>query len=188
MLIFVYKYIGKNLYMFQQGAHNSSLVTLSHEHLVTMAPDVTFIHTFPGSVKSGIGRDASGMFKILKSVFGVFGPLLDVPNLETGERHLFMATSARYRGKQQRVNEDKNRSGGDGDGVPLLIDDGVAVQAVRGVDGQVGSGTYSLNWNGESANRRVERLMANYKEKGIVDQIWRHVEGEFERITGSTAM
>jgi len=172
--------------MFQQGAHNSSLVTLSHEHLVAIAPDVTFVHTFPGSVKSGIGRDAAGMFKILKSIFVIFAPILDVPNLETGERHLFIATSARYKCGQQK--DDGNNKTSSGDGVPLLIEDGTIEQAGRGVNGQVGSGTYSLNWNGESASSKVERLIAKYKEEGTVNQVWRHVESEFERITGSTAI
>lgn len=169
--------------MFQQGAHNSSLVTLSHSHLVTIAPDVTFVHTFPGSVKSGIGRDAAGLFKILKSIFGVFGPLLDVPNLETGERHLYIATSASYRCKQQHSKEVN--LGSNGDGVPLFAEDGVTEKVARGTDGQEGTGAYSLNWNGESAGSKVENLIAKYKEEGIVDQVWKHVEGEFERITGS---
>lgn len=184
-LIFIARSSGKNLYMFQQGAHNSTLVTLSHEHLVTMAPNVTFIHTFPGSVKSGIGRDATGMFKILKSAFAILAPLLDVPNLETGERHLFMATSARYRCRQQQNDKDSKESSSDG---VSLLKDGSVAQVARGVNGEIGSGAYSLNWNGESASSKIEKLVERYRKEGMIEQIWRHVEGEFERITGSIAI
>jgi hypothetical protein len=47
---------GRKVPMLSQRGHTSSLVTLSLEALAKKAPDVSFIHDFPGPVKSGIGR------------------------------------------------------------------------------------------------------------------------------------
>ena len=91
--------------------------------------------------------------------------------VECGERHLFLATSARF----QPRNFD-----GDG-GVP--VSEGVEV--ARGTNGEVGSGVYSVGWDGTSASGTVEELLAGYRDKGMVEDIWRHAESEFDRITRS---
>jgi len=65
-------------------------------------------------------------------------------------------------------------------GIPLP--DGVAV--ARRTNGETGSGVYSVDWDGESARPKVERLLAQYRKAGMVEQVWRHNEEEFNRITG----
>lgn len=161
--------------MLSQRGHASSLITLSLEALAKKAPDVSFIHDFPGPVKSNIARDTKGaaMF-ILKAVFMVIGPLIYIPNQESGERHLFLATSARY----------PARTGGNTvPGVPLS--GGVAV--ARGTDGKSGSGVYSVDWDGESAGPKVEELLAKFRKEGMVEKVWKHTEEEYKRITGLEA-
>ena len=78
--------------------HASSLVTLSLEALAKKAPDVTFIHDFPGPVKSNFLRGGQGAaIFVLNGVFKVLSPMMTFySNQECGERHLFLATSARY--------------------------------------------------------------------------------------------
>jgi hypothetical protein len=150
--------------------HAASLVTMSHEALAKRAPDVSFVHDFPGPVKSGIGRGATGavMF-IMKAVFTVLGPLFYIPNEESGERHLFFATSAMY---------PAGTGGEKAPGVP----GGVAV--ARGTNGEIGGGVYSINQNGESAGPKVEELLAKMRKEGVVEKLWKHTEGEYKRITG----
>ena len=155
-----------------QCGHVSSLVTLSLEALAKKAPGVSFVHDFPGSVKSGIARGTKGPLWItIKAVFKVIGPLIYIPTEESGERHLFFATSARY------------PAGIGGDtalGVPLA--GGVAV--ARGTDGESGSGVYSIDQNGESAGPKTEELLAKFRKEGMVEKVWNHTEEEFQRITG----
>jgi ABC-type sugar transport system substrate-binding protein len=123
--------------MLSQRGHASSLVTSTLEALAKKAPDVSFIHGFSGPVKSGIVRGAKGaaMF-LIKVVFMVIGPLIFIPNEESGERHLFLATSARY---------PAGMGGDAAPGVPLA--GGVAV--ARGTSGEAGNGVYSVDWGGE---------------------------------------
>jgi hypothetical protein len=111
---------------------------------------------------------------MLKAVFMVIGPLIYIPNQESGERHLFLATSARY----------PARTGGNTvPGVPLA--GGVAV--ARGTDGKSGSGVYSVDWDGESAGPKVEELLAKFRKEGMVEKVWKHTEEEYKRITGLEA-
>jgi hypothetical protein len=143
---------------------------MSHEALAKRAPDVSFVHDFPGPVKSGIGRGATGaVVFIIKAVFTVLGPLVYIPNEESGERHLFFATSAMY------------PAGAGGEKAPGVAG-GVAV--ARGTNGEIGSGVYSINQNGESAGPKVEELLAKMRKEGVVEKLWKHTEEEYKRITG----
>lgn len=156
--------------------HASSLVTLSLEALADKAPDVTFIHNFPGPVKSNLLRGGQGAaIFTLNIAFKAIAPMMTwYSNQECGERHLFLATSARY---PARSNEDATS------GVPLTGEVAVA----RGTNGKSGSGVYSVNLEGESSGSKVEELLANFRKEGVVGKFWKHIEEEFKRITGLEA-
>ncbi len=163
--------------LFQQRGHASSIVTLSLETLAKKAPDVSFIHNFPGPVRSGIARGTKGaMMFIFTTLFKIFGPLFYIPTIETGERHVFLATSARY--------PAGSTSGDAASGVSLA--DGVAV--ARGTSSEIGSGIYSVDQEGESAGPIVEELLAKLRTQGMVDMVWKNIEDEFMRITGKLAI
>jgi hypothetical protein len=150
--------------------HAASLVTLGLEGLAKQAPDVSFIHGFPGAVRSNIARDLKGVaYLMITGVYKVIGRWVFIPEEEVGERHLFLATSAMYKARD-----------GAADGVKL----GEGVSIARGVDGKVGSGVYSIQQNCESAVPEVEKLLAGFKKEGLVEKVWEHTEGEFKRITG----
>lgn len=89
---------GRKVPVLSARGHASSLVTLSLEALAKKAPNVTFIHDFPGPVKSNFLRGGQGAaIFILNGVFKVISPMMSFySNQECGERHLFLATSARY--------------------------------------------------------------------------------------------
>jgi len=111
--------------MLSQRGHVSSFVTLSLEALAKKAPDVTFIHNFPSTVKTNLSRGAKGAaIVVLNAAFKVIGPMIYIPNQECGERHLFLATSVRY---------PAGVSGDAASEVPLA--GGVAV--VKGTSGKV---------------------------------------------------
>ena len=151
--------------------HGSSLITLSLEALAKQAPDVAFIHDHPGPVKTNLVRGGEGVaIFILSVVIKILGPIVNIPIQECGDRHLFLATSARY---------PPGPGGESASGVPLA--DGVAI--ARGIDGKNGSGVYSVNWEGESSGPKVEALLAKLREEGTVDTVWKDSEKEFKRIT-----
>jgi hypothetical protein len=93
--------------------------------------------------------------------------LLSIPERESGERHLFFATSARYQAKE-----------GVDEAVPL----GKGVEVARGIDGVEGSGVYSADQVNEGAGPAVEELLEKFKEEGLVEKVWGMIEEEYDRI------
>ncbi|KAF9531936.1 hypothetical protein CPB83DRAFT_891274 [Crepidotus variabilis] len=152
--------------------HLASIITLSLEAMAKSAPDVSFIHEFPGPVKSNLGKDASGFLPFaMRAFFAVVGPFVFIPEEELGHRHLHILTSAKYPGS---TGEEATA------GVPLPDGNSVA----RGTNGVNGSGVYSIDWDGESANPKVELVLANHREAGMTTKLMAHTEEEFKRITG----
>ena len=157
--------------LLSRRGHVGSLTTLSLEALAKKAPDVTFIHDFPGPVRSNVARSGQGPAVFaLKMVFKIIGPMFYIPTQESGERHLFLATSARYPAGTS-VNAASR--------VPLTGE----VTVARGTSGEIGSGVYSVDWDGESSGTKVEKLLAEFRKEGMVEKVWNHIEGEFKRIT-----
>ena len=128
------------------------------------------MHDYPGTVNTPLLSHVEGVMGVLvRAIVYIVGYWRFVPIEECGERQLYLATSGRY--PPAKV--------GGRDGVPL----GDGVDLARGTTGEVGSGLYSVGWDGASASPAVEKLLAGYRDDGIVDQIWQHGESEFDRIT-----
>ena len=111
---------------------------------------------------------------VLKGVFAVIGPFVSMPHEECGERHLFLATSARY---PPSTGVEANAG--------VAVEKGLTV--ARGTKGESGSGVYSVNAKGESAGPKVEQLLARFRKDGVVEKVWDSTVGEFNRITGTEA-
>ena len=152
--------------------HLCTLITLGLESVAKLAPEVSFVHDYPGTVNTSLpGRVEGVLGMLLRAYIYVAGYWICVPIEECGERHLYLATSARY--PPASVGSDG------GSGVPL----GDGVDLARGTTGQVGNGMYSVGWDGTSASPEVEKLLAGYREKRMVEEVWQHTESEFNRIT-----
>ncbi|GAD97834.1 hypothetical protein PVAR5_6516 [Paecilomyces variotii No. 5] len=162
---------GENLSMLTGRPHLSSLMTFSLEALAKFAPEVSFVHDYPGPVKTGIGRELPW---ILRAAFGVILPFIQIPIEESGERHLFLSTSSRY--EPNGVADGQKASG-----VPLIE----GIKVAEGTDGKIGSGVYSVDWDCETCGPKVTALLAKMREEGCVEKVWKHTEGEFKRITGN---
>jgi hypothetical protein len=153
--------------------HLSSVFTLSLEALAEKAPQVSFIHNFPGNVKTTFFRDGESIvMAFLKAIGTLLGPLFYISNEECGERHVFLATSARFPAAA--------KSGDVASGVPLS--DGIAV--AKGTNGEVGSGVYSVDWKGESTGPKVEKLLAKLRREGAGEKVWADQEEQYKRIAG----
>lgn len=169
---------GKTMSMLKIRGHLVSMTDMALEILAEQAPEVTFINDYPGAVKTGIGRDSNTLLAwFMTIVLMIIGPLIYIPIRESGERHLFFATSAKY---PPRVRFDAAAEGSSG--VPLSE----GVEVASGTDGNVGSGVYSIHWKGEHAGPKVVKLLAGLREQGMAQKVWTHTVGEFDRIVGST--
>jgi hypothetical protein len=150
--------------------HLTTLISLGLEAVAKQAPNVSFVHDFPGAVKTALfDRSTRVLHIVMRTYFAVFGRWICVPIEECGERHLYLATSARY-------------PAGSGQSRAVPVGDGVEV--AQGTTGQVGSGVYSTLWDCENSPSAVIQLLAEYRDKGMVDAVWKHTEDEFNRIIG----
>lgn len=148
--------------------HLTTLITLSHEALATRAPSVSFIQVFPGAVKTALFDRMSGWVGfVMRNLMNLAGNWFLVPIQESGERNVFLSTSAAFPAAEE---------GNDG----IRVVDGVHV--AKGTDGTVGSGVYSLDYDGTEAGQSVMDLLGEYREERMVERVWEHAQAEFERI------
>lgn len=159
-------------------AHTASMTTLALESLAFEAPDVTFVHSFPGLVRTNLARDvrAASAMGLVKAVFKVVGPIVTVPVAEAGERQLFLATSGRFPARSVYGVDPAVTAG-------VGCRDGVGV--ARGSDARVGSGVYSVNCDGEPQAEKVEEAVQRLRDQDLVRRLWLHTVAEFVRVTGS---
>ncbi|ROW07207.1 hypothetical protein VMCG_03940 [Cytospora schulzeri] len=161
--------------------HASTMMTLGLEALAKDAPDIAFLHAFPGSVKTNLIRgDEGAMMQVMGYLFkvmAVFRTRAYIPTEEVGERHTFYCTSARFPSR----NGDGRR-----DALGIALPSGMSV--ARGVDGEVGSGVYSVDTYGESADAAVEEVLAGYRRSGTAERLWAYTESEWKRVTGSVSL
>jgi len=138
--------------------------SLAVSHLAASHPRTTFIHSFPSVVKTNIMRDVNLLIKGL--VLGLFSSVLSawtVPLEESGERHLYAATSGAY--------------------PPVGRQGPVGVYTATGADGVTGSGAYLLHWDGSTPNKK-EKLLREYRLSGVEDQVWEHTLEVFDKVCG----
>lgn len=151
----------------------ASIQTLLLEKMAKQAPEVSFVHTVPGVVKSGISREAQGfVLNIQLAISKLLAPWIATSPDEAGERHTFAATSARYPPAQ-----DSARSAG-------VSPSSGTITTARGTNGQIGGGVYSINNKDETALPKVEELLAKFREDGTAEKVWDHLAADFKRATG----
>ncbi|PKS05717.1 hypothetical protein jhhlp_007546 [Lomentospora prolificans] len=150
--------------------HFCSMITFSLEILAKKAPEVSFMHVYPGPVKTDLGKDMGGIgMKAFGAVFSLVAPLFCIPFDEAGERETFLATSGRYPPRTVR----------DAQGVPLSSSNEVA----KGTDGKTGTGVYSVGYDGSVLSDATVKLLAKLREEGVPERLWDHTEREFKRVT-----
>lgn len=104
--------------------------------------------------------------KIFSPLFALFA----VSAEETGQRHLFIATSGLFP-PSKPAEGGKFASG---------VTAPKGVEIARGEDGKVGSGGYLVNWDCEVTGKN--ELLKGYREKGVGKTVWEHTMGIFERV------
>lgn len=98
------------------------------------------------------------LFKAAMGVVAFLATPWAVPLQESGERHLYAATSSDY--------------------MPRLRE---AVSSTLSGSGEKGAGAYLLNWDGEKMEKKI---METYRENGVGVKVWEHTMEVFEKICG----
>lgn len=150
----------KNDFTLQNCArHASTMNNFTLEHFAQTHPDTSFVHAYPSMVNTGVMR---GLGSTINAVMKVAGVLLKpfMVNLgESGERHLFAATAPRFAPKAKSAGVQDVAKGG---------------------DDVKGSGSYQLNWDGESLPD--SRGAATMRAEGAGKRIWTHTDEVFRKI------
>lgn len=141
------------------GAHASLMGDFFLEGMAQQHPHTSFVHAYPSGVATGLMRELP-FARVLSAVGSVVLHAFMVPIQESGERHLFAATSERFPPKEH------------GEGME-------EVSAV-GSEGARGSGCYWVSWDGEvfPANKKLEKT----RRQGAVEKVRQHTEEVFTRV------
>ncbi|KAK4565749.1 hypothetical protein LTR86_003598 [Recurvomyces mirabilis] len=145
-------------------AHCVIMTDFMVEQLAERHPDVSFSHSYPGTVKTGIVNQLTGPVKLaVKVLYAVMTPwILNV--MESGERHFFQITNECYPPKR----------GSSSCGVPAPEE----ATPMKGSNGEVGSGAYLLDWDCKSAGD--VKILDKYRELGLPQKVWDHTLAIFE--------
>ncbi|OJJ47302.1 hypothetical protein ASPZODRAFT_142044 [Penicilliopsis zonata CBS 506.65] len=143
------------------GWHASLMGDFFLESMAGNYPHTSFVHAYPSGVATGVLRELPAG----RALSAILTPLLRpfmVPLEESGERHLFAATSGRFPPKAE---------GGE------ATEGDVAV----GSDGTRGSGCYWVSWDGEvfPPNKKLETTRA----QGAAEKVVQHTEEVFKQHT-----
>lgn len=152
--------------------HTCTMNTLALEELASSHPSISCVHVFPGLVITpafaAFSEDWSFPLRFLfRQAVLPFVKLFTISLQESGERHLFHATSARYPPAGVR----------DPPGGGVALPNGVEV--AKGADWKEGSGCYLLNWDGETVGDK--KLLEEYRKRNMGKKIWEHTQEVFDR-------
>ncbi|KAK6811789.1 hypothetical protein RU639_012348 [Aspergillus parasiticus] len=156
----------KSWTIMKAGMYAATLNSLAAEHLATLYPSISFVHVFPGIVRTPLMNKTMG--SIAGSIVSFLSRPMSISPQESGERHVFISTSAAY---PPAAPEDPTNAG-----VPLV--EGVKTSVAS--TGKIGGGSYILNYDG--ANAAKERLMSGYRAEDFPKKIWAHTLETFKKV------
>ncbi|KAI9849119.1 MAG: hypothetical protein M1837_005349 [Sclerophora amabilis] len=142
------------------ATHAGTMNSFAAEELAAANSSTTYIHAYPGFVKTNLSRGLGPIMKAATEGILMLVKPWSVPLGESGERHLYAATSKSYPPKSQPEES-----------------------AVVGSAGEKGSGAYLISWDGTPCGK--DKIMKEYRTQGVGRQIWEHTLDEFHRICGS---
>ncbi len=158
---------------FKARGHLASMITKANNVMARRAPDVSFVHNYPGAVKTTFGKDVKGVMAVARWLFIVLSPLFfnyQTP-AECGAFQLYIATSARF-----------PPAAGNAAGVPLSS----GLHIARGTDGKPGSGSYTINFDSENVSLGVDKHLAEANADGAEERLWAHIMDEIKQATGKS--
>ena len=137
--------------------HAATMNSFAAEELAAANPRTSFIHNEPGLVKTNLARGLGPVLKVVSGALMFVATPWVVPFQESGERHLYEATSNSY--PPVSVSEES---------------------AVIGSNGVKGSGAYLLSWDGAPCG--AASIMEKHRSNDAGKLIWKHTLEVFERV------
>ena len=140
------------------AVHSATMLTLAYEHLARENPRISFVHAFPAFVATPIfSKGSNGLLHlvmrwIVQPLANLFATSVD----EAGARALFYSTSDRY-----------------------SVSDGM-VPLAEGMEKSPKSegGIFLSNEKSESLDN--EKILADFRARGVDEQVWRHTMEIFD--------
>lgn len=166
-------------------SHVTSMITLTLLAIARAAPSVSFVHNYPGTVDTAITRRLTGsVSSVTKVPPAPVKAVLKIPIDEAGERQLYLTTSARLPPRDVGAISG-NTLGGAADNMIALSE---GMPTAIGADGTPGGGVYSVDYEAEGTSERVQGVVRGFESDGTAEMVWKHVQDEFVRVTGSTVI
>ncbi|RAK84728.1 short-chain dehydrogenases/reductase [Aspergillus costaricaensis CBS 115574] len=153
----------------KSNTYAATLNSLAIEHLATAHPTVSFLHVFPGIVRTPLMNTTFGNFG--GAILSFLSRPISITPEESGERNLYLSTSAAY---PPATPKDPSHLG-----VPLVK----GVDTASASTGKIGGGSYILKYDGSNATR--EKLMADYRARSFPGKVWDHTLETFKRVLRS---
>jgi hypothetical protein len=154
--------------------HTTTMHTLAFEHLAKSNPSVSFIHAYPGWVRTDIlgnlftpkpGAWYGTIFALFRWMAAWGLKVFGISAEESGERQVFHATSSRYPSKIT---------------IEARVVDAEKVEASEFTECSVpGNGVYRLSWDGEGVSD--DNVLGPYRKEGLPEKIWDHTVELFDR-------
>ena len=148
------------------ACHAITMTDFAFEELAEQNPSTSFVHTYPGVVKTGFNKNAAPLLKAATSLLYMLLSHWTVDIDESGERHLFAATSEMY--------PPKRAGGGKAAGA--------AENVMKGSSGEVGSGAYLVGSGNEF--RGNEKALTTLRGQGARKIIFEHTMETYKLIRG----
>ncbi|KAJ5542644.1 hypothetical protein N7461_008647 [Penicillium sp. DV-2018c] len=139
--------------------HAITMTSLSMEELASAHPSTSFVHAYPGIVKTSLARDRGFLMKTALSAVMVMLTPFTVPLEESGERNLYAATNPSF--SPRGLNAD---------------------DAAIGSDGVRGSGAYLVGC--DSGIVSDQKTLQRYREDGTRGKVWKHTLDIFQSFCG----
>lgn len=138
--------------------HTITMTSLSMEELAKAYPLTSFVHEYPSVVKTGIFRGLGPITRTAVNMLSFLAKPFFVPLDESGERHLYAATSPRFPPRGTKEITD----------------------VAPGSDGEKGSGAYLLNWDGNDNGNG--KALQELRKNDAGNSVWKHTLETFESI------
>ncbi|RFU25717.1 hypothetical protein B7463_g10615, partial [Scytalidium lignicola] len=167
---------GREISVTRNRDYIASMTTLALDKLSQESPDISWIHDWPGFVKSGLWHSMPGILGVVvRIIMPILGFFSYMKPEECGQHQVFMATSARF-----PPASSEGSSHGLANGVGLVDD----LSPAESINGKLGGGMYSVNEHGDAIVEKILNLLVNYKKDGTQDKVWQYTMETFRRVTG----
>lgn len=151
--------------MRKAAIHAVDMKDFAFEEAARKYRTTSFVHAFPGIVKTGFMKETGFLARFgTKIAYAVLSPW-SVDITESGERHLYAATSGVYPAREN--------DGGVEPGTESIK---------NGSDKEIGTGAYLIGSDGE--RRADDSALQGLRSKGAGEKIWQHTLAMFESIRG----